>query len=138
MVVPHVAIVANFPLTGSGSCIWDLVNIENMPKNYRIEGKVAKGKGLWKQLKAHFGFSSTGNSETVYMTAWQWDRGHSRMKWLERYLLEYPHLTTDLRRKLNISHVERIFLIWIPALAVLLVPCALGCLIRYEITIWNR
>jgi hypothetical protein len=138
MVVPHVAIVSNFPLTGSGSCIWDLVNLENMPKHYRISGKTPKGKGLWEKLKTHFGFSSTDNSKTIYLSAWQWDRGHCRMEWLERYLHKYPGLNSDLRRKLHISHVERCFFIWVPTLAMLLVPCALGCLIRYEVPAYTR
>jgi hypothetical protein len=133
MVVPHVAIVSNFTLTGSGSCIWDLLNVDNMAKHYRIDAQFPRSKGLWQKLKGHFGFSSTDNSQTVYKTAWQWDRGHARMEWLETYIQEYPDLTIDLRRKLHISHVERIFFIWLPTLAMLLVPCALGALIRYVV-----
>lgn len=133
MVVPHVAIVSNFTLTGSGSCIWDLVNLDNMPKHYRIDAQFSKRRGAWQRLKGHFGFSEIDNSRTVYRTAWQWDRGHRRMEWLESYIKEYPDLAIDLRRKLHVGYVETICFIWVPALAMLLVPCALGCLIRYGV-----
>ncbi|KAF2115697.1 hypothetical protein BDV96DRAFT_545384 [Lophiotrema nucula] len=129
MVVPHVAIVANFTLTGSGSCVWDLVNLENMSKHYRIHAQFPKSKGVWQKLKGHFGLSPTDNSKTVYQTAWQWDRGHCKMEWLESYMREYPGLAVELSRKLHVSYAEWVCFIWLPVLAMLLVPCALGCLI---------
>jgi hypothetical protein len=104
-----------------------------MPKHYRMDAQFPKRTGIWNRVKGHFGFSNTDNSRTVYQTAWQWDRGHRRMEWLESYIREYPDLAIDLRRKLRVSYAEKICFIWLPTLAMLLVPCALGCLIRYDV-----
>ncbi|EFR04025.1 hypothetical protein MGYG_07030 [Nannizzia gypsea CBS 118893] len=131
MVIPHVAIIANMTLMSSDLTSWDLVALEHVPESHQVDPQLRKGEGIWHRVLRHFGLCSRDTSALSYKVAWQWDQGRCKMGWVERYIEEYPRLGRSLRTQLRISSLEMVCSIWLPALFILLVPSALGCLIRY-------
>lgn len=131
MVIPHVSIVANLTLSGTSPSSWDLVNLDRISENYDTRQDFRKRGGISQRLSRHFGLSTTENSYSTYLLAWQWDRGRCKMSWFEKFFKEYPTLDANLRTNLRVSTLEWVGYVWIPTLFMLLVPCALGSLIRY-------
>lgn len=155
MVVPHVAIISRLLLAGDNPNTWEglsaLPQLEQFaPRNGSQTLDQASGT-RWKRIvcffKADPGDEKSSTSsvvvgspprrrglsgpkyDTVYRTAWMWDRGTCKAMWMARFVEEYPQLKSVREEVLRMGFEGWMYTV-APAMVLLVLPPFLGGLIR--------
>ena len=156
MVVPHVAIISRLLLAGDNPHICEgLSGLSRSEQLAPCDGSQVQGetsRTWWKRIVCFFKAepgdrqSSTASNvigsspwwrelfglkyETRYKTAWMWDRGSCKARWMARYVEEYPSIESIHKEVLRMGFEELMYTI-APTMVLLLLPTFMCGLVRY-------
>lgn len=144
MIVPHVAIVSSFLLAGNNPNIWATATgrLHAEPQappspgttpSEQAPAQIAPlGLASLKLTSMFSGLWKLSYKGTSYRSAWLWDRGPCKAKWIAKYMATHPRLATALKTEVQDMGFEG----WVistfgVAVFLIVLPCFFAATIRY-------